>query len=554
MKCKYCQAELETNSSLCPECGKDNLKDSLKPLKIVTMSLACLVMLVLLVGLVSYGVTGSFIPGMGGQSTDPTGTTGASGTFQVNTAEGTVTMDNAQLQEAMNQVVATMGDHQLTNRDLQMYYWMAVNNYAEGADLTKDLSTQIYDKETGKTYQEYCVEMALDAWQEVMLLSDAAKEAKYELPKEYQDELDSLEKDLQTYAAYYGLSTVDELVQTQYGAGCSFAVYHNYVAAYYLGGLYWSDMILDLKVTEAQINKYFEENAQTLKEDLGVDKESGDLADFRNILILAEPTVTTDEDGKKNSVVTEEDWTECFKEAQGIYDAWLAAGGTEEEFIKLVAKHSEDQYSVKTEGLYEDQFQGCLNEVDVRHILIFPEGATSSTVTQQKWPDTAWAYAEHKAQEILDEYLAGEQAEAAFGELAKKYSADGNASSGGIYTDVYVGQMVEPFEDWCFDPARKSGDTGIVKTDFGYHVMYFVRADNEADNWMFGQEHELGDSAMIKTDDGYQILYYVGGEPAWYRYSRYGAQGDIAAEMLETLRDENPVTFDESKLALSSPK
>ena len=34
--------------------------------------------------------------------------------------------------------------------------------------------------------------------------------------------------------------------------------------------------------------------------------------------------------------------------------------------------------------------------------------------------------------------------------------------------------MVEPFEDWCFDETRAAGDYGLVKTKYGYHVMYFV--------------------------------------------------------------------------------
>ena len=34
--------------------------------------------------------------------------------------------------------------------------------------------------------------------------------------------------------------------------------------------------------------------------------------------------------------------------------------------------------------------------------------------------------------------------------------------------------MVATFNDWCFDSARKPGDTGIVETNYGYHVMYFV--------------------------------------------------------------------------------
>ena len=39
--------------------------------------------------------------------------------------------------------------------------------------------------------------------------------------------------------------------------------------------------------------------------------------------------------------------------------------------------------------------------------------------------------------------------------------------------------MVEEFNDWCFDPARRVGDVGIVKTKFGYHVMYFSAVSEE---------------------------------------------------------------------------
>jgi parvulin-like peptidyl-prolyl isomerase len=33
--------------------------------------------------------------------------------------------------------------------------------------------------------------------------------------------------------------------------------------------------------------------------------------------------------------------------------------------------------------------------------------------------------------------------------------------------------MVEEFEDWCFADGRQVGDTGIVKTTYGYHLIYF---------------------------------------------------------------------------------
>ena len=39
--------------------------------------------------------------------------------------------------------------------------------------------------------------------------------------------------------------------------------------------------------------------------------------------------------------------------------------------------------------------------------------------------------------------------------------------------------MVKPFENWIYDSSRQVGDTGIVKTNYGYHIMYFVGRQEE---------------------------------------------------------------------------
>lgn len=88
-----------------------------------------------------------------------------------------------------------------------------------------------------------------------------------------------------------------------------------------------------------------------------------------------------------------------------------------------------------------------------------------------------------KAQDILKEYLEGENTEEAFGELAKKYSEDGNASEGGLYEDVTKDYMVDEFENWAYEEGRKLGDVGIVETEFGYHIMYFIKTE-EVSNWI----------------------------------------------------------------------
>jgi hypothetical protein len=119
-------------------------------------------------------------------------------------------------------------------------------------------------------------------------------------------------------------------------------------------------------------------------------------------------------------------------------------------------------------------------KVDVRHVLIMPEGAATETIRYETFPEEAWEPAEKKANELLANWQKGDKTEESFAQLANENTDDGNDANGdgekdgGLYTGVTQGQMVEAFENWCFDETRKPGDTGVVKTEFGYHIMYFV--------------------------------------------------------------------------------
>ena len=115
--------------------------------------------------------------------------------------------------------------------------------------------------------------------------------------------------------------------------------------------------------------------------------------------------------------------------------------------------------------------------VNVRHILIQPEGKNDDGT----YTDEAWAEAEKKANELLTEWKNGEHTEDSFAYMAAENSTDsGSATNGGLYEDIYPGQMVDAFDAWCFDASRKPGDTGIVKTEYGYHIMYFVSTGEHA--------------------------------------------------------------------------
>jgi len=86
--------------------------------------------------------------------------------------------------------------------------------------------------------------------------------------------------------------------------------------------------------------------------------------------------------------------------------------------------------------------------------------------------DSAEANAKALAESLLERLKKGEK----FDELAKRYSDDpGSAPLGGDLGWFRRGHMVKAFEDaaWSLLPGQVSG---VVKTDFGYHIIKLERA------------------------------------------------------------------------------
>ena len=160
------------------------------------------------------------------------------------------------------------------------------------------------------------------------------------------------------------------------------------------------------------------------------------------------------------------------KSYQEYYDMYLLAAtayrAKQEEINASLAEDAILAYYEENKETFENQGKIQVNNINVRHILIQPEGE------QSEWTDADWAAAEASAQAIYDEWLK-EPTEEKFSALAIDKTMDpGSAETGGLYEEVAPGDMVTEFNDWCFDQSRQVGDHGIVKTSYGYHIMYFV--------------------------------------------------------------------------------
>ena len=162
---------------------------------------------------------------------------------------------------------------------------------------------------------------------------------------------------------------------------------------------------------------------------------------------------------KSNAVSNEMTLQEFTKAALGI-----SLSSTEKyykEYVKsqkyMEAKTEEVAIDKEELSTFYNDNKANLDRAVIRHILVScAEGSEDTVVAEKK----------KLAEDILEKVNKGED----FAALAKEYSEDpGSKDNGGMYEIQPNGQMVAEFEDWTF--SHKAGDTGIVQTTYGFHVM-----------------------------------------------------------------------------------
>lgn len=171
---------------------------------------------------------------------------------------------------------------------------------------------------------------------------------------------------------------------------------------------------------------------------------------------------------------------------------------------QLPLEHAEQIFNLKqgeVYGPYTDNGYYKLSKVvnrrsnasaNVRHILIAYEGAMRAnpevTITKEE--------AKAKADGLLKQINSNPDS---FAELAKENSDDpGSKDKGGEYENVMPGMMVKPFNDFVFN--NPTGKTGVVETDFGYHV---IKVGEKAEAVQIGTIAQLIQPSEETSDDLY---------------------------------------------------
>ena len=388
---------------------------------------------------------------------------------------------------ATRSTAATIGSHKLSPAMVNYYYRTAYQEFSEyasylGVDATQPLTGQYVDEESGQTWADYLIDTGLTTAASSYAVYDKAIADGYQLTEQDKADIDAAIETLEMYAPLSGFNNVNAYLTAVYGKGCNEKNYRDYLEVVAISQGYLSSFY----------NQEISESERTAEYEANKDLYNG--VNYRMIHV--------------DSSFFEEGTENVAEQAAALAESILAASDSEEAFVQacseLVPEAQKEQYADGAATLHTDEAGDSVDAVckdwlfdearaegdctvianeegayalyflsrdthdyvlpNVRHILIQVQDTTDTE---------AMTAAKEKAEFILDTFEASSRTEEDFAQLARENSDDGSASNGGLYENIFPNQMVANFSDWCFDEARQPGDTAIVETEYGYHVMYF---------------------------------------------------------------------------------
>lgn len=393
-------------------------------------------------------------------------------------------------------VAARVNGKTYTAADVAYFYYNGYSNLVNQGSVSSgtSLREQAYTDGEG-TWFDYLSEQAIDSLASSALRAEAAEAAGFDDGGEVEKTVSSTLESLKSTAASYGY-TVGQYLKAVYGPLMTQKVFERNLRMVALAEAYTEAMTDTASYSDAELTAAYESDPDayaTVHYEYAIffagtsDEGDGDEVARAE----AGEVVARYEAGEDFQAVAEE-LSASYANSHAFYGTselaqWLFDDARKDGDATVLDYYGYGYWAI----LFHSKERADFHPVNVRHILVGDE---------------------ETANDVLAQWKAGEATEDSFAALAQEYSAD-NAGEGGLYTGVRIGQMAAPFEEWCFDVSRQTGDTGIVQTDYGYHVMYFVgrseraywqvlAADALANEWT----GSFADAAEIERLDGMKYI------------------------------------------------
>ena len=472
-------------------------------------------------------------------------TIGASETREV-TNPGNVALD-------INGTKVTTGMYSYYyNQILTSYATQAQQGYYE-LDLSKDLAKQKVEDDDGKkiTWKKKLDDETQEWLKQLVAYYSKGVEDGIVLTEDERKTIDEEIKTVKETAEDSGLS-VSEYLTATYGNNVTIATLRNSSEWYLIAQNYSRKMATELRPTDKEALDYFNKHKDDFLQvkfawlpmifnDKNKDKVVKQAKEYSK-------NIKTSDDLKKIIPTACKSLIKEYVESGQFGDADAVAEQIAKSTDASVTKDNPNQYPEDIiKFLFDDKNKvgTCTTVVDdqyaavyivlkqsdpapvedktysVRHILVMPESdedgededEDDNSDSDKAYTKAQWSEAKKKVDDIYNEFLRSDKSEYQFALLAEKYSGDpgsistgGSGAYGGLYYKQSLGTMVKEFEEWSTDDARKYGDTDIVKTKYGYHIMFFV--DVAPDYLMdcktavsYDMEEKFIDSYKIKKNE-----------------------------------------------------
>lgn len=411
-----------------------------------------------------------------------------------------------------SKAVATVDETKYTVTDLGYYYYQTVSMY------------QQYGLTVDDTTKQSIREQALTSLHQTAAVAAEAKKDGYEISEDGKAQVDGTIAQLKGYAAQNG-TALSVYIHNIFGPYMSEGSLRKCLTRDILASEYAQNHSDSLAYDDAKLQEYYEQNADSL-----------DSFTYSACFINGAPAATTDSDGNAVETTAAEKATamsvakaaaeQLLSDAQdggdfetlaaaaaekddnstftpettavgsalnAAYKDWLCDPARESGELTSIEVADSGYWVVKFENRFLDE--NSYGTVDVRHILIKAEVAEGATEPTQEALDAAKA----KAQDLLDQWNAGDKTADSFGQLAGEHSDDpGSKDNGGLYTGVARNQFFTAFNNWMFDSGRKAGDTTLLENtqsgQQGWHVIYLEKQNQLL--WSYTAESALRSDDM----------------------------------------------------------
>jgi len=423
-----------------------------------------------------------------------------------------------------NSVAMTVGDTEINAVEMTYFYVDAVQNFCNSnsdflmylLDTTAPLDQQIYSQEDGTTWADYFLTLAQSNAEYVYTLYNAAVAEGYAMTDAEKLELENSFNTIGFYASMNGFADSEAYIKAVYGNLANEEDFRAYQEKVTLASSYRNAFADSLTYDEADLEEAQKDNYDQYSSFTFNSYYISASRFLEGGTSNADGTVTYSDEEKAASTAAAEaavkslcentyDSTEAFDEAiaalpvnEGMTTAkssansnvlytsvesslstemaqWLA-GDRQEGDIAYFVYESAGVVNGYYALYFVEKNDNNVFLPTVRHILIGSEAVMNGVETYTE--ETLAAYKE-EAETLLQQWKDNGGTEQSFGELASMHTKDtASASVGGLYQNIVPGQMVDAFNDWCFD-EHQVGDTGIVETEYGYHIMYFCGVSEE---------------------------------------------------------------------------